>query len=667
MKILRVLISGLLISICFTQSSFPQQRNNNGGGGSGSSGFPITLGSTSIASSSTTTSIAGLTLTSPTFTTPTLGTPGSGNLANTTGFPTANLTGLGTGVATFLATPTSANLASAVTNETGSGALVFATSPSLVTPSLDVATATSINKVALTAPATGSTLTIADGKTLTANNSITLAGTDGTTLTFPTPSQNIAGTGTQTQTFAGIINFNRTASVASGASATLNDFREGSTTTTITGSTNITTAAGFNKIQFDQPTYSNATIAVTNAATLAILGAPTPSGGMTITNPYALWIEAGNVRFDGALSLNTDVILNRLAAGSLGLYNGVNAQSLSVFNTRTDASNGEWCYGGDWLLTSNVCSLGTNKNGTGLTRNLQFVVGGSTVLDYGISISGSWHFASQTFINASTLLTAGGVSNQDFQIAGTPGRAVIARYQANTFGGTIMLGKSRGSVTSATTIQNGDELGRLQFIADDGSVNSALPVTGGQIQALANGTISAGIVPTDLVFTLMNTSGALGERFRISSAGNITATGAISATTATFSTVASDTATADATACLRASDGLLLKGTGTLGICLGTSSARFKHDIAPTPDGMAQIAALKPVTYLYNKGYGDDGARQQFGFLAEDVINAMPKLVGLDLQGRPNSVDMLGMIPAMVKAIQEQQAEIDELKKGKRL
>ena len=42
----------------------------------------------------------------------------------------------GTGVLTFLGTPSSANLASAVTDETGSGSLVFATSPTLVTPVL---------------------------------------------------------------------------------------------------------------------------------------------------------------------------------------------------------------------------------------------------------------------------------------------------------------------------------------------------------------------------------------------------------------------------------------------------------------------------------------------------------------------------------------------------
>lgn len=44
----------------------------------------------------------------------------------------------------FLTNPTSANLATAVTGETGSGALVFATSPTLVTPVLGVATGTSL-------------------------------------------------------------------------------------------------------------------------------------------------------------------------------------------------------------------------------------------------------------------------------------------------------------------------------------------------------------------------------------------------------------------------------------------------------------------------------------------------------------------------------------------
>jgi hypothetical protein len=47
---------------------------------------------------------------------------------------------LGSGVSTFLTTASSANLASAVTDETGSGSLVFATSPTLVTPILGTPT-----------------------------------------------------------------------------------------------------------------------------------------------------------------------------------------------------------------------------------------------------------------------------------------------------------------------------------------------------------------------------------------------------------------------------------------------------------------------------------------------------------------------------------------------
>lgn len=58
--------------------------------------------------------------------------------------PAANggtgITSLGTGVATWLGTPSSANLAAAITDETGSGSLVFATSPTLVTPVLGTPT-----------------------------------------------------------------------------------------------------------------------------------------------------------------------------------------------------------------------------------------------------------------------------------------------------------------------------------------------------------------------------------------------------------------------------------------------------------------------------------------------------------------------------------------------
>lgn len=133
---------------------------------------------------------------------PALGTPASGNLSNCTDLPIVagttgtlsvarggtGITAFGTGVATALGQ-----------NVSGSGSIALTTSPTFTTPTLGVAAATTVNKVTLTAPATGSTLTIADGKTLTANASLTLAGTDAKTLTI---SNTLTFTGTDSSSVA---------------------------------------------------------------------------------------------------------------------------------------------------------------------------------------------------------------------------------------------------------------------------------------------------------------------------------------------------------------------------------------------------------------------------------------------------------------------------------
>lgn len=101
---------------------------------------------------------------------------------------------------------------------------------------------------------------------------------------------------------------------------------------------------------------------------------------------------------------------------------------------------------------------------------------------------------------------------------------------------------------------------------------------------------------------------------------------------------------------------------GTTGLLSCSSDRTLKKDIVDLDSELSNILALKPVSYRWNT---DDGsAEKKFGFIAQDVESIFPSLVLTDGETGKKSLSIGGMVPFMVKAIQELNAKVDALGGG---
>ena len=137
----------------------------------------------------------------------------------------------------------------------------------------------------------------------------------------------LAGTITGTPTYSGTLTFNTASTIASGTSATLDDLAVKAATTTVTGTTAITTSKGFNKISIYQPTITDASSAIiSSAATLYLDNAPLAAGSATITQAWTLRTGAGDILHqtsneattftDGTgVSRNAAIVIQRIVTG----------------------------------------------------------------------------------------------------------------------------------------------------------------------------------------------------------------------------------------------------------------------------------------------------------------------------------------------------------------
>jgi hypothetical protein len=92
-----------------------------------------------------------------------------------------------------------------------------------------------------------------------------------------------------------------------------------------------------------------------------------------------------------------------------------------------------------------------------------------------------------------------------------------------------------------------------------------------------------------------------------------------------------------------------------------TSDVRLKTDVKDL-DSTARLMALRPVDYLWkSQETSDEPTKRNLGFIAQEVKEVFPELVGVSPDGM-FSVEYTGLIAPLVKAIQEQQAIIESLK-----
>lgn len=133
-------------------------------------------------------------------------------------------------------------------------------------------------------------------------------------------------------------------------------------------------------------------------------------------------------------------------------------------------------------------------------------------------------------------------------------------------------------------------------------------------------------------------------------------------TSATLTGLATDVTHTDRTVCQDSTSKALFFGSGALGICLGTSGRQFKTAFVPMEAGINELMGIKFHNYRYLDGFGDNGARLQYGTTAQEVEAVMPDLVGHSKDGATINYDSGALLFVGLRAIQQLKADNDSLR-----
>jgi len=367
-------------------------------------------------------------------------------------------------------------------------------------------------------------------------------------------------------------------------------------------------------------------------------------GGSGITALTLDMSEAGNASFNGTVTANAGLI----------------ADNITIDGTEIDLSSGDLTIdvAGDIILDADG-------------GNVTFSDGGTAIGD---------------LVNSSSdFVIESKVQDKDIIFKGNDGGSEITALTLDmSEAGRVGIGTTSPSMKVDIKADNGDQL-RLD---NDGDRFTQLTMAN-------NGTTKANFNfdNTDSLAEIFAVSGAGlklsaggSERVRITSGGdfliNKTAA-AVSSEGFEFESNAARITKSGGTPLLLnrlSSDGVLLdlrknsSQVGTISTNANSlpSDKNFKRDISDLDLGLNLISKLKPSQYNYK--IDDEGSPKMFGLIAQDLEESLSE-VGIEknstwlLQHEPKddenqsdySLDYLKLTPVLIKAVQEQQAQIEAL------
>lgn len=258
----------------------------------------------------------------------------------------------------------------------------------------------------------------------------------------------------------------------------------------------------------------------------------------------------------------------------------------------------------------------------------------------------------------------------DFHVAGS-----ATKFFVNAFGqmqvADITLSPSSSQVSwSGRGVLTSSAAGAVNLGAADAAVAVAQTL---RVQSVVAGTAATNGANWTLIGSLPTGTGTSGDI--IVQTGVKTGSGTTQGTPTTAITIkgetqevrlpqiTSDAALTDTTVCQDTTNHGLKSGSGALGVCLGTSGRQFKTNLVPMQAGLAEVMKINLWNYRYKPGFGDNGARMQYGPTAQDVEAVLPDLAGHDLNGNTINYDWGAFIPIALKAIQQLKADNDDLRR----